>query len=113
MLTSFSFKIYDVQVEGVVVPEVDVDVEYNPKTGNCYAIQVFNDYSWRTINFELTDVKVEEYDVEVIWDYYRQTPVHKQIKDYNPYAEGFEYIFDEVKDFLREKPQEAWVLMEE
>lgn len=113
MLTSFSFKIYDVQVEGVVVPEIEVDVEYNPETGNCFAIQVFKDYTWRSLDFALEDVKVEEYAEEVLWDFGRQTPVHKQVKNYNPYSEGLEYIIQEVKDFLREKPQEVWVLMDE
>lgn len=113
MLTGFKFKMFDVHVEGVIVPEVMVDVDYDPRTGECYAIQVFKDYSYRILEFALEDVKVDDYAEEVVWDYGRQTPIHVQIKNYDPYEEGLEYIIEEVKDFLREKPQEDWRLMDE
>lgn len=95
------------------INEIDVEVELDKASEFCSALKMVDDDHWYILEFNLRDIEAEEYAEEVVWDYSKQQPKHVRVMDYDPYEEGFEYIEDEVKEFIAEQPPEKWKQLEQ
>lgn len=91
----------------------DVEVELDKNSEFCSALKIVDPDNWFVLEFQLRDVKVEEYAERVIWDHSRQQPRHVQIMEYDPFEQGFEYCEEEVKEFISEQPPEKWRQLEQ
>ena len=57
----------------------DVEVELDKNSEFCSALKIVDPDNWFVLEFQLRDVKVEEYAERVIWDHSRQQPRHAQV----------------------------------